>query len=37
LWQADTLDPWLTFCEMAGLPEAVVNQFREQMRTGFNR
>ncbi len=37
LWQADTLDPWLTFCEMAGLAEAVVNQFREQMQAGFKR
>lgn len=37
LWQADTRDPLLTFCEMAALPEAVVNQFREQMRGGFNR
>lgn len=37
LWQADTLDPLLTFCEMAGLPEPVVNQFREQIQAGFKR
>ena len=35
LWQADSQDPLFTFCEMAGLPEAVVNQFREQIRDGF--
>lgn len=37
LWQADTLDPWLIFCEMAGLAEAVVDQFREQIQAGFKR
>jgi Uma2 family endonuclease len=37
LWQTDSRDPLLTFCEMAGLPEAVVNRFREQMQAGFER
>jgi hypothetical protein len=37
LWQVDTLDPLLTFCEMAGLSETAVNQFCEQMQAGFKR
>ncbi len=28
LWEADSLEPFLIFCKMAGLPESVVNQFR---------
>jgi Uma2 family endonuclease len=35
LWQADEGDPLLTFCEMAGMPESVVQQFRQQVQAGF--
>jgi hypothetical protein len=37
LWQAGSLDPWLILCEMAGLSETVVDQFRERLRAGFER
>lgn len=37
LWQADERDPFLAFCEMAGLSEAVINQFRQQIQAGFER
>ncbi len=35
LWQADEGDPFLAFCEMAGLPETLVDQFRGQAQAGF--
>ena len=35
LWQADEGDPFLTFCEMAGMLESVVQGFRQQMQAGF--
>jgi Uma2 family endonuclease len=37
LWEADKRDPFLTFCEMAGLSETLVHQFRQQMRAGFKK
>ncbi len=37
LWQAAEGDPFLAFCEMAGLTEAVVNQFRQQAQAGFDK
>ncbi len=37
LWQADERDPFLTFCEMAGLSKTLVNQFREHIQAGFKQ
>ncbi len=37
LWQADSRDPWLTFCEIAGLSESLVKQVQEQLQAGFKR
>ncbi len=35
LWQADEGDPFLAFCEMAGLSETAVSQFRQQVQAGL--
>jgi Uma2 family endonuclease len=35
LWEADEGDPFLSFCEMAGLPQDVVERFRQQVQEGF--
>lgn len=35
LWQLDEADPFSIFCEMAGMPETVVSQFRQQLQAGF--
>ncbi len=37
LWQTNEGDPFLTFCEMAGLSETLVRQFRQQVQAGFKR
>jgi Uma2 family endonuclease len=37
LWEADSRDPFVTFCQMAGLPENTVNQFRQQLQAGFSK
>jgi Uma2 family endonuclease len=37
LWEAESRDPFLTFCEMAGLPETFVKQFRERVQAGFEK
>ncbi|MEW5988855.1 MAG: Uma2 family endonuclease [Chloroflexota bacterium] len=36
LWQANTLDPFTVFCEMAGLPESFAAQVRQQLQAGFD-
>jgi Uma2 family endonuclease len=35
LWQADQLDPFTLFCEIAGLPEELVRQFRQQAQANL--
>jgi Uma2 family endonuclease len=35
LWQADQLDPFVLFCEIAGLPEELVRQFRQQAQANL--
>ena len=35
LWKADSLDPFQVLCEMAGLPESFVEQWRERLRAGL--
>jgi len=37
LWEADNRNPFLTFCEMAQLPETLVNQIQQQMQAGFKK
>ena len=37
LWQADSLDPLLIFCEIADWPETLVNQIRAQIEAGSGR
>jgi Uma2 family endonuclease len=35
LWQVDQLDPFMQFCEIAGLPEELVRQFRQQAQANL--
>ena len=35
LWQVDQLDPFAVFCEVAGLPEELVSQFRKQAQANL--
>jgi Uma2 family endonuclease len=35
LWQADQLDPFMLFCEVAGLPDELVDQFRKQVQANL--
>ena len=35
LWQVDKLDPFAAFCEVAGLPEELVSQFRQQAQANL--
>ena len=35
LWQVDQLDPFAVFCEVAGLPDELVSQFRQQAQVNL--
>lgn len=35
LWQVDQVDPFTLFCEVAGLPEELVRQFRDQAQANL--
>jgi Uma2 family endonuclease len=37
LWQAGDLEPFLAFCEMAGLPAEFAAQMRRQIAAGFKK
>ncbi len=37
LWQVDQLDPFAVFCEVAGLPDELVSQFRNQAQANLTQ
>lgn len=37
LWQIDELDPFMLFCEVAGLPDDLVQQFRQQAQANLGK